>query len=109
VRSAHVIENVASAFAEHAKQLQELATSRRKFDGLDVSRWIAAGGLSIAAAAIPDVRWLAILGASATVFGASKPEELLARHRELNAESERLKRSPTGIMFRHLKKNFGFS
>jgi len=107
--AAHVIENIDNAFAEHANQLQELTTSRLKFYGLDVSRWIAAGGLSIAAAAIPNVRLLALLGAGGTVFGASKPEELIARHRELNAESGRLKRSPTGIMFRHLKKNFGFS
>jgi hypothetical protein len=107
--AAHVIENIDNAFAEHAKQLQNLTTSRLKFYGSDVSRWITVGGLSIAAAAIPELRWLAILGAGGAVLGASKPEELLARHRELNSESERLKRSPTGIMFRLLKKNFGFS
>jgi len=106
--AASVIDNIDNAFAEHAKQLDELASSRRKFYGLDVSRWIASGGFSIAAAAVPELHILGMLAAVGTVLGASKPEELLSRHRELNAEAERLKRSPTGIMFRHLKKNFGF-
>ena len=104
----HLIENIDNALAEHAKQLEALTVSRLKFYGLDVSRWIAAGGFSIAAAAVPEARWLSLLGAAGSVLGASKPEELLARHRDLKSESERLKRSPTGIMFWHLKKNFGF-
>lgn len=102
-----VIENIDTALSGHAKQLGELRDSRLKFYGLDVSRWIAAGGFSIAAVASPKARWLGFVAAFATTMGASKPEELLAKHRELNAESNRLKRSSTGMMFRHIGKNFG--
>jgi hypothetical protein len=103
----HVIENIDNALSEQARQMEALKDSRLKFYGKDVSRWIAVGGFSIAAVMVPAVKWLGILGAMGSMMGASKPEELLATHRELNAESDRLKRSPTGIMFRHIRKNFG--
>jgi phage-related protein len=101
----HVIENIDNALSEHARQLETLKDSRLKFYGLDVSRSIAVGGFSIAAV-LSDHKWLDVLGAVGAVLGTSKIEELLTKHREFNAESGRLKRSPTGIMFRHIRKNF---
>ena len=101
-----VIENIDSALCEHAQELNTLSASRRKFYGIDVARWIVPGALSIAASVVHSVP-LAFLAAASTMSGSFRPEELRDRYRELKTQSATLRRSPAGIMFRHLKNNFG--
>jgi hypothetical protein len=103
-----VIENVDNAFSEHEQQLKALSSSRYKFYGVDVSRYLTVGGFSIAAARWPSVS-LGILTAVAAMSGPPSPGELSKRFRELSSQSDKLRRSPAGIMFRHIKRNFGFS
>jgi hypothetical protein len=102
-----VIENIDDALSEHARELNVLSASRRKFYGVDVARWIISGALSIAASVVHSVP-LAFLAAASTMSGSFRPEELRGRYRELKTQSATLRRSPAGIMFRHLKNNFGF-
>lgn len=102
-----VINNIDSVLAVHAQELNALSASRRKFYGIDIGRWIVPGALSIAASTVHSVP-LAFLAAASTMSGSLRPEELRNRYQELKAESARLRRSPAGIMFRHLKSQFGF-
>jgi hypothetical protein len=102
-----VIRNIDDALSEHAKQLDSLASSRLKFYGVDVGRWIVPGALSIAASVVHSVP-IAFLAAASTMSGSLRPEELRQRYASLKAEAARLRRSPAGMMFRKLKKNFGF-
>ena len=102
-----VIENFDNALSEHARELNALSASRRKFYGVDVARWIVPGALSIASSAVHSVP-LAFLAAVSLMSGSFRPEELRNRYRELKTQSATLRRSPAGIMFRHLKNNFGF-
>jgi hypothetical protein len=102
-----VIGNIDDALAKHARELNELSASRRKFYGVDVARWVVPGALSIAATAVHSVP-LAFLAVASAMSGSLRPEELRNRYQVLKAESARLRRSPAGIMFRHIKSNFGF-
>ena len=100
-----VIENIDNAFAEHERELKALSSSRKKFYGIDVSRYLVAGTLQLAAQSHPKLSELAAIAALA---GVPDPKDMWRRFRELNSQSTALKRSPTGIMFKHLKKNFAF-
>jgi len=101
-----VIENIDNALSEHARQLNALSVSRRKFYGIDVARWIIPGALCLATSVVHSVP-LAFLAAASSMSGSFRPEELRNRYRELKTQSAILRRSPAGIMFRHLKNNFG--
>lgn len=85
-----VVSNLNEAFAKHRKDTSALSSENKKFFGFDVGRWIALGGVT-----------LAILAASLTVLGVHRPEELWKRWRELHEKRDELRRSPTGILFRH--------
>jgi hypothetical protein len=102
-----VIENLDNALSEHAQELNSLSASRRRFYGVDIARWIVPGALSIVASMVHSVP-LAFLAAASTMSGSFRPEELRERYRELKLQAATLRRSPAGIMFRHVKDNFGF-
>ncbi|HEY4679393.1 MAG TPA: hypothetical protein VIJ01_19675 [Candidatus Angelobacter sp.] len=103
-----VIENVDAAFSAHAKDLKDLSSSKRKFYGFDIGRWIAVGGLSIAAASL-ESRGLGILAtASAAILGSPSGPDVKKGWEELKDTKQKLERSPTGMLFRHLKGKFGF-
>jgi hypothetical protein len=104
-----VIGTIDHAFEEHAQELRSITSSRRKFFGLDVSRWIAAGGLSVAAAMAHNVPLAVLAAAAPSVVGAPSIPDLQERWRGLQARSQQLQRSPTAILFRHLAPKFGFS
>ena len=43
-----VIANIDNAFSDHHKQLRDLNSSKHRFYGLDVSRYVVGGGLGLA-------------------------------------------------------------
>lgn len=106
----HVIGNIDAALDDHAKQLERLASERRKFYGFDVSRWMGSSALSIASLLFPHYKsQIEDVKKAVDLLEPPPLKEILNRHKELKSDSSRLKLSPAGIMFRHLKKNFGFS
>lgn len=106
--SKHVIANLDAAFARHEQQLRALSSSKSKFFGIDVGRWIGFGGISIAAALTGNLS-LGVLTAVSGMVGAPGIADLQKRWRDLKSRSDTLKRSPTGILFQHLKHKFGFA
>jgi len=98
-----VVNNLSNAFAKHKKELEGLSSARRKFFGFDVGRWIAFGGISIGAASAGSPG-LAVLAASLAMIGAPRIDELWRTWKEAQSQNEQLKRSPAGILFRHLKR-----
>jgi hypothetical protein len=104
-----VISIIDRTFEEHDRELREITSSRRKFFGLDVSRWIIGGGLSVAAT-LTNNPWLAPLAALAPyAVGAPSIPDLRKQWQNLQSRSQELRRSPTAILFRHLGHKFGFS
>jgi hypothetical protein len=102
-----VIANIDAAFSEHDRTLRGIATSNRRFFGLDVGRRMAFGGISLAAASTGNAG-LAVLAAAAGMVGAPSMPELWRRYQEMRSKRETLGRSPTGILFRHFGERFGF-
>jgi hypothetical protein len=103
-----VIANVDKAFSEHDRQLRELSSSRKKFYGVDVGRYLVNSGFAIASA-VTQSPALAAVGAISQMAGTPSPAEMWKRYQELRVSEEHLRRSPVGTMFRHLKHKFGFS
>jgi hypothetical protein len=99
-----VVTNICQAFAKHRKELEELASGRRKFYGFDVSRWVTFGAISIGAASTGNLA-LAVLAASAGVIGAPRIDELWKTYKELDSRRKELRRSATGLLFEHLHKH----
>lgn len=97
-----VAANIGEAFAKHKKDLEAHARARRRFFGLDVGSWITVGAISVAAASTASVP-LSILAASLAMTGAPSGKDLLTRGKEILSTGHDLKRSPTGILFRHTK------
>src|SRR5439155_13178987 len=87
-----VVENLDRAFEEHARELQNVTSAHRKFFGLDVSRWVVGGGVSLAAA-MAHSPVLSVVGAvSPFVVGAPSIPDLQKRWNELKSEKQRLQR-----------------
>lgn len=104
-----VVENLDRAFEKHSRELKSSGTARRKFFGVDVSRWIVGGGVSLAAALTHNPAVAAIGAISPWVLGAPSIPDLQKRWKELTAERQRVQRSPVAVLFRHLGDKFGFS
>jgi len=104
-----VVGTIDRSFEEHDRQLKSLSSSRRNFFGLDVSRWIVTGGLSVAAALAHNVG-LAVLAATVPkITGAPSIPDLRKRWQELQADKQKWQRSPAAVLFRHLGHKYGFS
>lgn len=106
---AAIISNIDEAFVKHDREMRDLASSKRRFFGVDVGRWIAVGGLSIVAAATASPACTILASVLSVALGVPDPIALRKQWTELQSSGESLKRSPTGILFRHLKGKFGFS
>jgi hypothetical protein len=97
-----VTANISEAFARHQKELRSLSSERKKFFGLDVGRWVAFGGVAIGAASSGSTG-LGVLTACLGMIGSPSVDELRKRWREVRSHAEHLRRSPAGILFRHVK------
>jgi hypothetical protein len=104
-----VIANIDRSFEEHDRELRGFTSSRRKFFGLDVSRWVANGGLSIAAALAHNAGLKVLAAATRSIIGGPSISDLRKRWKDLQSRSRELRRSPAAILFRHLGHKFGFS
>ena len=103
-----VIANIDRSFEAHDKELRNITSSRRKFFGLDVSRWIAGGGVSLAAALAHNVGLAVLAAVAPSIVGTPSIPDLQKRWQDLQSQSKKLKRSPAAILFRHLGHKFGF-
>jgi hypothetical protein len=65
-----VIGIIDRTFEEHDRELRGITSSRRKFFGLDVSRWVAGGRLSVAAALAHNVGLAVLAAATPSIVGA---------------------------------------
>jgi len=102
-----VISNIDAALSQHDQELKELASSQKRFFGVDVGRYLVVGGCALASSFVHSAPLGFLLG-TPVLLGAKRPEELWSEFKELNAKSDQLRRSPTAIMFRHLQGKFGF-
>lgn len=97
-----VAANIGAALSKHKAELAELAASKRRFFGFEIGRWITVASITIAAASTGNVP-LSVAGASLlSLVGLPAAKDLWREGKALLSKDQQLKRSPTGILFRHL-------
>lgn len=98
-----VFDNIHAAFAEHQKNVDALAAKKWKFAGSDIGSWIVVGSLAATAAATGTPAWgLAALAAD-QLLKAPKLRDIPSSITALAKETQELKRSPVGLLFRYSK------
>ncbi|MGQ7957096.1 hypothetical protein ACUTAF_05140 [Pseudomonas sp. SP16.1] len=96
-----VFDNIHAAFAEHQKNVDTLAAKKWKFAGSDIGSWIVVGSLAATAAATGTPVWgLAALAAD-QLLKAPKLREIPKSIKDLVQETQQLKRSPVGLLFKY--------
>jgi len=99
-----VFDNIHAAFAKHQENMDALAAKKWKFAGSDIGSWIVVGSLAATAAATGTPAWgLAALAAD-QLLKAPKLSEIPTSIKALAKESQQLKRSPVGLLFKHSKR-----
>jgi hypothetical protein len=99
--SDQVVENLDRAFRAHQRALLDARDKKLGFYGIDVGSCLAVGGISVASAITADP----LLGATAGILGvAGLPNlrDIRTKFKSLKEEEQKLRTSPTGILFKHL-------
>ena len=87
-------------------KLEELRQKKWKFAGHDIGSWIVMGGIEVAAALTGTPSWGIGLFAANQILDAPKLKEIPEIYREISAESEAIKKSPVGLLFKASNNNF---
>jgi len=102
--SEQVFENINDAFDHHKRNIKKLKNKKWKFAGKDVGSWLVIGTLGISAAATG----LLVCGLAAIVadqlLDAPKLKDIPKSIKDLAKESNDLKQSPVGLLFKTFKK-----
>lgn len=98
-----IVENLDRAFREHQKVLSEAKLKKLKLYGIDVSACIAVGGMGVAAALTGSPTLGAVSGLLGAV-GLPNLKDIKTKFSQIVAEDRARKVSPTGLLFRHVRR-----
>ncbi len=96
-----VFDNIHKAFKEHKKIIDELNSKKWKFAGSDIGSWIVVGSLAVAAAATGQPFWGLAAVAADQLLDAPKLRDIPESIRKLADESQKVKQSPVGMLFKY--------
>jgi len=100
-----IFDNIQGAFGQHKQNIEELKAKQWKFAGKDIGSWLVKGSLGVAAVATGMPVWgLAIIAAD-QMLDAPKLKDIPQSIRDLADESNKVKKSPVGMLFSISKKN----
>jgi hypothetical protein len=92
------------AFEDHRKKVAALTEKKWKFAGTEIGSWVVVGSLGIAAAATGAPTWALAYLAADQLLDPPKLKEIPKSILQLAKETEQVKRSPVGMLFRHSRK-----
>ncbi len=95
-----VFDNIHSAFSAHQKNVDELTAKNWKFAGSDIGSWMVVGSLAAAAAATGTPAWGLAALAAEQLLKAPKLRDIPGSINELITETNNVKRSPVGMLFK---------
>jgi len=101
--SDRVFDNIHAAFEDHRKAIDELTSKKWKFAGSDVGSWLVVGSLAMTAAATGLPVWGLAAIAADQLLDAPKLKDIPKSIAKLAKESQRIKQSPVGMLFRYAK------
>ncbi len=99
-----VVENLDAAFRKHQQELTEARQKKLKLYGIDVGACAATGAVAVAAALTGNVTLGAISGVLG-VAGLPNLRDIKTKFQQISAEDKARRESPTGRLFRHLRRN----
>jgi hypothetical protein len=100
-----LLKNIDNSLSTHRKKLDDLRQKKWNFAGHDIGSWIVMGGIEIAAALTGTPSWGLGLIAANQVLDPPKLKEIPKIYREISAESEAIKKSPVGLLFKASNNN----
>ncbi len=99
--SDHIFDNIHAAFAEHKKNIEDLRSKKWKFAGTDMGSWFVVGSLAVTAAATGLPVWGLAAIAADQLLPAPKLKDIPKSIKELASESNKLRQSPVGMLFKY--------
>jgi len=101
----HVFDNINEAFRVHEENIEAIRSKKWKFAGRDVGSWIVVGSLGVSAAITGMPVWGIAAIAADQLLDAPKLRDIPSSIRELATESNKVKKSPVGMLFKVRVKN----
>ena len=101
----HIFDNINEAFRLHKQNIETIKSKQWKFAGKDVGSWIVVGTLGVTAAITGMPVWGIAAIAADQLLDAPKLKDIPASIRELAVESNKVKKSPVGMLFKVSEKN----
>lgn len=98
-----VVENLNTAFRKHQEVLREARNKKLKLYGIEVGACTATGAVAVAAALTGNVTLGAISGVLG-VAGLPNLKDIKTKFKQMAAEDKARRESPTGLLFRHVKR-----
>ena len=99
-----IFDNIHAAFVQHKRNIDELMSRKWKFAGKDIGTWMVTGTLAVTAAATSNPVWGIAAIAADQLLDAPKLKNIPQSFRELADESNKVKKSPVGMLFDISKK-----
>lgn len=96
-----VFENIRTGFAEHQKRIKELRSKKWRFAGTGIGSWLVVGSLAITAAATGLPAWGIAAIVADQLLAAPKLRDIPKSIQELARESQKIKQSPVGLLFKY--------
>lgn len=96
-------EHIGQQFARHQEVLLQHQATRNKFLGFEIIKWLGLATVQIAGAWTGNPTIGTIACASTIVAGSKSVGDIYAQGRQLMAQELNLRRSATGILYKHLK------
>jgi len=100
-----IFDNINDAFSQHRKNIEELKAKKWKFAGKDMGSWMVMGSLGVTAAVTGMPVWGLAAIAADQLLDAPKLKDIPQSIRDLADESNKVKKSPVGMLFSVSKKN----
>ncbi|MDE0284027.1 MAG: hypothetical protein OXN26_05685 [Gammaproteobacteria bacterium] len=100
-----IFDNIHAAFVQHKSNINELTAKKWKFAGKDIGTWMVTGTLEVAAAIIGTPIWGIAAFTVDQLLDVPKLKNIPQSIRDLAAESNKVKKSPVGMLFSISKKN----
>lgn len=101
--TARVVDNLDKAFVEHSNALLEARSKKLKLYGVDVTSCIAIGAIGVASAYTGNVG-LGVASSILGVVGFPNLKDIRSKFAEMKEQEEARRSSPSGFLFRHVKK-----
>jgi hypothetical protein len=99
-----VVDNLNSAFGKHQRALAEAREKKLKLYGIDVGACMVTGAVGVAAALTSDPTLGAISGVLG-IAGLPNLKDIKTKFKEISDEDKARRNSPTGLLFRHIKRH----